>query len=229
MQASSAWRNKARAFKFYTSINQCLKLCLFKLLSRLVENCRFWSTLKIADFFLCFSDAKLFVHAKLVWRNKARAFYTRVNQCLQLCLVKVLSRSVENCRFWSTLKIADFQFCSDAKHFVHASFVWKNWARAFKFDTRLNKCLKLCLVKVSSRLVKHCRFCSLWKMANISNSGEEMWLIIKRYYPLNICVCAEECHFIHWLCESQSKYSIWSKFLSIRFRISSMREQAVDE
>ena len=34
-------------------------------------------------------------------------FFTRINQGLKSCLVKVLSRSAENCRFWSTLKIVD--------------------------------------------------------------------------------------------------------------------------
>ena len=57
-----------------------------------------------------FSDAKHFVQASLVWSDWARAFkvYTHINQGLKSCLVKVLSRSVENCRFWSTLKIVDF-------------------------------------------------------------------------------------------------------------------------
>ena len=35
--------------------------------------------------------------------------YTRINQGLKSCLVKVLSRSVKNCRFWSTLKNVDFK------------------------------------------------------------------------------------------------------------------------
>ena len=56
-------------------------------------------------------DIGYFVHASLVWRSWARAFKfnTHINQGLKSCLVKVLSRSVENCRFWSTLKIVDFK------------------------------------------------------------------------------------------------------------------------
>ena len=46
-----------------------------------------------------------FVHASWV---RALKFYTRINQGLKSCLVKLSSRSVENCRFWSTLKIVDF-------------------------------------------------------------------------------------------------------------------------
>ena len=46
------------------------------------------------------------MHASLVWRNWARDFLfnTHINQGLKSCLVMVSSRSVENCRFWSTLK-----------------------------------------------------------------------------------------------------------------------------
>ena len=46
-------------------------------------------------------DIGYFVYASLVWRSWARAFkfYTHINQGLKSCLVKVLSRSVENCRF----------------------------------------------------------------------------------------------------------------------------------
>ena len=56
-------------------------------------------------------DVGYFVQASLVWRSWARAFkfYTRINQGLKSCLVMVLSRSIENCRFWSTLKIVDFK------------------------------------------------------------------------------------------------------------------------
>ena len=55
-------------------------------------------------------DIGYFVHASLVWRSWARAFkfYTRINQGLKSCLVKVSSRSVENCWFWNTLKIVGF-------------------------------------------------------------------------------------------------------------------------
>ena len=60
---------------------------------------------------------------------------------------------------------------------MHASLVWINWATAFKFYTRINQCLKLCLVKVLSRSVENCRFWGLWKNANISYSVE-MWVII---------------------------------------------------
>ena len=58
-----------------------------------------------------FSYAKHFVHASLGWRSWARAFkfYTRFNQGLKSCLVKVSSRSVENWRFWNALKIVDFK------------------------------------------------------------------------------------------------------------------------
>ena len=57
-------------------------------------------------------DVGYFVQASLVWRSWARAskLYTRINQGLKSCLVKVLFRSVENWRFWSTLKIVDFNF-----------------------------------------------------------------------------------------------------------------------
>ena len=111
-------------------------------------------------------DVGYFVHASLVWRSWARGFkfYTRINQGLKSCLVKVLSRSVENCRFWSTLKIVDLNLFSYAKHFVQASLVWSDWARAFKCYTRINQVLKLCLVKVSSRSIANCRFWST-KMA----------------------------------------------------------------
>ena len=58
-------------------------------------------------------DIGYFVHASWVWRKWARGFkfytVTRINRGLKSCLVKVLSRSVENCRFWSTLKIVDFK------------------------------------------------------------------------------------------------------------------------
>ena len=79
-------------------------------------------------------DIGYFVHASLIWRSWARAFKccTRMNQVLKSCLVKVLSRSVENCRFWSTLKIVDFKLFSFAKHFVHASLGWRSWARVFQ-------------------------------------------------------------------------------------------------
>ena len=55
-------------------------------------------------------DIGYFVHASLGWRSWARAFkfYTRIHQDLKSCLVNVSSRSVENCRFWNTLKIVDF-------------------------------------------------------------------------------------------------------------------------
>ena len=43
-------------------------------------------------------------------------------------------------------------------YFVHASWVWRSWARAFKLYTRINQGLKTCLVKVSSRSVENCRF-----------------------------------------------------------------------
>ena len=134
-----------------------------------VENFRFWSTLKIVDFKLFFSDVKYFVHASLVWRSWARAlkFYTRINQGLTSCLVKVLSRSVENYRFWSTLKIVDFKrFFSDVKYFVHASWVWRSWARGFTFYTRINQDLKSCLVEVLSRSVENCRFWSTLKIVD---------------------------------------------------------------
>ena len=92
-------------------------------------------------------DIGYFVHASLVWRSWARAFKfcTRMNQGLKSCLVKVLSRSVENCRFWSTLKIVDFKLffqipstlCRrvwseaiglDLSNFIHA--LTKVWSRA---------------------------------------------------------------------------------------------------
>ena len=41
----------------------------------------------------------------------------------------------------------------DVGYFVHASYVWRSWARAFKFYTRINQGLKSCLVKVSSRSI----------------------------------------------------------------------------
>ena len=116
-------------------------------------------------------DVGYFAQASLVWRSWARAFkfYTRINQGLKSCLVKVLSRSVENCRFWSTLKIVDFKLFSDAKHFVQASFVWGDWARAFKFYTHINQGLKSCLVKVLSGSVEHCRFWNTLKIVDFNN------------------------------------------------------------
>ena len=41
--------------------------------------------------------------------SKGFKFYTRINQGLKSCLVKVLSQSVKNCRLWSNLKIVDFK------------------------------------------------------------------------------------------------------------------------
>ena len=57
------------------------------------------------DFFT-FLYAQRFVHATLVWMNRARVLnlYTCIIRGLRSCLVKVSCRSVENCRFLSTLK-----------------------------------------------------------------------------------------------------------------------------
>ena len=92
----------------YTHKKKGLKSCLVKVSSRSVENCRFWSTLKIVDFkhilrrqALC---AREFGMKQL---SLTFQIYSRMNRGLHSCLVKVLSGSVENCRFWNTLKIVD--------------------------------------------------------------------------------------------------------------------------
>ena len=108
VQASLVGSDWARAFEFYARINQGLKSASSKFdLDRLkiVDSGALWK-LSILNFF---SYAKHFVQVSLVWCDCARAlkFYTHINQGLKSCLVKVLSRSVENCRFWSTLKMVD--------------------------------------------------------------------------------------------------------------------------
>ena len=114
---------------------------------------------------IIFTDVKLFVQASLVWSNKARPFkfYSRINRGLKSCLVKVLSRSVENCRFWTLWKLSVLTFSPDVKYIVHASLVWRNWARDFYFNTHINQGLKSCLVMVSSRTVENFRFWSTLK------------------------------------------------------------------
>ena len=54
-------------------------------------------------------DIGYFVHTSLVWRRWARGFkfHTRINQGLKSCLVKVLSRSVENFFFRCQVLCAD--------------------------------------------------------------------------------------------------------------------------
>ena len=70
-------------------------------------------------------------------------------------------------------------------YFVHASWIWRSWARPFKFYTRMNQGLKSCLVKVSSRSVENCRFwCTLKSsekfMFKWGNAGDNI-----RYYHLS--------------------------------------------
>ena len=95
-------------FEFYTHINRGLKSCLVKVLSGSVENCRFWSTLKIVDFKLFFQMQSTL--CRRVWSEAIKLelnkFNTHINQGLKSCLVMMSSRSVEN-RFWSTLKCSE--------------------------------------------------------------------------------------------------------------------------
>ena len=106
---SLVWNNWARAFKFYTRMNQGLKSCLVKVSSRSIENYRFWSTLKSVDF-------KLFFHmlstlcTRVGYEGVELEFWNFIHVWTEVwSRAKVLSRSVENCRFWSTLKIVDFK------------------------------------------------------------------------------------------------------------------------
>ena len=73
------------------------------------------------------------------------------NQGLQSCFVKVSSRSVENCRFWSTLKMVDFKLFSDVKYLV--SWCHLDW---FKIVENSSSFPKLILVKTGHPAYTHC-------------------------------------------------------------------------
>ena len=190
MQASLVWSNWARPFKFHTRINQDLKSCLVKVLSRSVDNCRFWSTLKIVDFEGFFSGAKPSLHASLVCRSWARAFksYTLINQYLKLCLVKVSSRSVENCRFWRTLKIVDFLLFFRCEALCTREFGMKE----LSYRSQI-----VYTYKPISEIVPRQGFMSIgWKLSILKPLKNGKHFIFSRgnagdnigYYPLNMCV-----------------------------------------
>ena len=71
----------------------------------------------------------------------------------QLCLLLFFKPNQHDVRLSVRLSVP-----FDVGYFVQASLVWRSWARACKFYSRINQGLKSCLVKVSSRSVEHCRF-----------------------------------------------------------------------
>ena len=79
----------------------------------------------------------------------------------------------KNCRYET--------FFSYARHFVHASLVWRNWVRAMKFYKCINQCPRSCLVKVSSISNKNCRF---WRDLNTVD--------FSIFFPRCQALCARE-------------------------------------
>ena len=132
--------------------------------------------------FIIFTDVKLFVQASLVWSNfihELTEFWSRASLRFYLDRLRI----VDSGPLW---KLSVLTFSPDVKDIVHASLVWRNWARDFKFNTHINQGLKSCLVIVSSRSVENCRFWSTLKSSEKfifrwGNASDNI-----RYYHLSV-------------------------------------------
>ena len=126
-------------------------------------------------------------------------FNTHINKGLRSCLAKVWSRSVKNCRFWSTLKIVDLFFFQmlitlcrrvwsdgieiELWNYIHVlTEVWGRASSRFHLDQ-----LK---IADSGALKKYQSLICGWV-----NVGDNM-----RYYQLNVSVRGPNWHILFQFC-----------------------------